>query len=84
MRILPSDAPLASAAAWTRLLDRLTLADWPDAQDHAATLRGIVALLAKGHTAAEELGAALRRRAGSSGSSVSTRRVGRAAFRKIA
>lgn len=27
MRILPSDAPLASAAAWTRLLDRLTPAD---------------------------------------------------------
>src|SRR3546814_600378 len=50
MRILPSDAPLASAAAWTRLLDRLTPADWPDAQDHTATLRGIVALLAKGHT----------------------------------
>ena len=59
MRVLPSDAPLASAAAWTRLLDRLTPADWPDAQDHAATLRGIVELLAKGHTAAEEIGAAL-------------------------
>ncbi|MDP3593566.1 PD-(D/E)XK nuclease family protein [Phenylobacterium sp.] len=59
MRVLPSDAPLASAAAWTRLLDRLTPADWPDAQDHTATLRGIVALLARGHTAAEEIGAAL-------------------------
>lgn len=59
MRVLPTDAPLASAAAWTRLLDRLTQADWPDAQDHAATLRGIIALIAKGHSAAEEIGATL-------------------------
>ncbi|RWD59358.1 MAG: PD-(D/E)XK nuclease family protein, partial [Mesorhizobium sp.] len=57
MRVLPSDAPLASAAAWTRLLDRLTPADWPDAQDHAATLCGIITLLARGHSAAEEIGA---------------------------
>lgn len=58
-RILPADAPLASASAWTRLLGRLTAADWPDEQDHTPTLRGIVELLAKGHSAAEEIGAAL-------------------------
>lgn len=59
MRILPTDAPLASAFAWARLLDRLKAADWPDGQDHAATLRGIVDLLAKGHGAAAEIGAEL-------------------------
>jgi len=59
MRILPADAPLASVTAWTRLLDRLTATDWPDEQNHALTLRGIVVLLAKGHSAAEEIGAAL-------------------------
>ena len=58
-RILPTDAPLASASAWMRLLDRLTPADWPDAKDHAPALRGIVELLAKGHAAADEIGLAL-------------------------
>ena len=58
-RILPTDAPLASASAWMRLLDRLTPADWPDAKDHAPALRGIVELLAKGHGAADEIGPAL-------------------------
>jgi PD-(D/E)XK nuclease superfamily len=58
MSVLPPDAPLASATAWTRLLDRLTAADWPDGQEHAEALRSIVALLGKGHTAAEEIGAA--------------------------
>ncbi|WP_158934080.1 PD-(D/E)XK nuclease family protein [Burkholderia sp. S171] len=59
MRILPTNAPLTSAVAWTRLLDRLTAANWPDEQDHSATLRGIIGLLANGHAAAEEIGAAL-------------------------
>lgn len=59
LRILPTDAPLASVSAWTRLLGRLTAADWPDGQDHTPTLRGIVELLGKGHSAAEEIGAAL-------------------------
>jgi len=58
-RILPTDAPLASASAWMRLLDRLTPADWPDEKDHALTLRAIVGLLAKGHGAADEIGAAV-------------------------
>ncbi|MGH8431891.1 MAG: PD-(D/E)XK nuclease family protein, partial [Solimonas sp.] len=59
MRVLPTDAPLASAPAWNRLLDRLIPTDWPDGQDHAQTLRGIVALLEKGSGAAEEIGTAL-------------------------
>ncbi len=59
LRILPTDAPLASASAWTRLLRRLTAADWPDEQDHNATLRSVIDLLAKGHSAADEIGAAL-------------------------
>lgn len=59
MRILPSDAPLAETAAWLRLLERLTAADWPDGQDHGETLRRIVELLARGHAAADEVGAAL-------------------------
>ena len=38
-RILPADAPLSSADAWARLLDRLTAADWPDGSDHGPALR---------------------------------------------
>ncbi|WP_312064013.1 PD-(D/E)XK nuclease family protein [Brevundimonas sp.] len=59
LRLLPTDAPLASVLAWTRLLGRLTAADWPDGHDHTPTLRGIVELLGKGHAAAEEIGVAL-------------------------
>jgi hypothetical protein len=59
MRILPADAPLASVTAWTRLIERLTGADWPDDGNHTATLRGIIDLLAKGHSAADEIGTAL-------------------------
>jgi hypothetical protein len=59
MQILPTDAPLASASAWMRLLDSVSATDWPDEMDHAATLRGIVDLLAKSHAAADEIGTAL-------------------------
>ena len=59
MSILPADAPLASVSSWMHLLDRVTAADWPDGKDHAASLRRIVDLLAKGHGAAEEIGTAL-------------------------
>ena len=58
LRVLPADAPLASPAAWQRLLERLTADDWPDATDHTPTLRGIVDLLVLGHPAADEIGAA--------------------------
>jgi len=58
-RVLPADAPLSSPAAWSRLLARLTAADWPDQQDHTEVLRGIIALLQKGTEAAGEIGEAL-------------------------
>ena len=60
-RILPADAPLSSAAAWARLLDRLTAAHWPDGNDHGPALAAIVSLLSQGIEAAEEAGEALLR-----------------------
>jgi hypothetical protein len=57
MRVLPTDAPLATASAWMRFLERLTAADWPDKKDHAPALRELVDLLAEGHGAADEIGA---------------------------
>lgn len=59
IRVLPSDAPLTSLEAWNQLLDRLTAAEWQDGQDHGDALRAIIALLAKGVGAAEEIGTAL-------------------------
>ena len=56
LRILPTDAPLASPEAWMRLIDRLTPADWPDQKDHGPALRAVVTLLAKGAAAAAEIG----------------------------
>ena len=58
-RILPGDAPLSSPEAWTRLLDRLTAADWPDGRDYGPALAAIVSLLAHGIEAAEEAGETL-------------------------
>lgn len=58
-RVLPAEAPLTSPDSWDRLLNRLTAEDWPDATDHADTLRGIIALLDKGTDAAGEIGEAL-------------------------
>ena len=55
-RILPADAPLSSAEAWARLLDRLSAADWPDGIDHSRSLGAIIDLLAGGIEAAEEAG----------------------------
>ena len=60
-RILPADAPLSSADAWARLLDRLTAADWPDGSDHGPALAAIVGLLSQGTEAAEEAGETLLR-----------------------
>jgi hypothetical protein len=60
-RILPAGAPLTSADAWIRALDRLRPSDWPDEADHAIALRGIVALLDRGTDAAEEAGEMLLR-----------------------
>jgi len=58
MRLLPSDAPLSTSTAWTRLLTRLKPDDWPDGMDHAQTLGAAVDLLAKGPDAAQEIGEA--------------------------
>lgn len=58
LRVLPTDAPLSTPAAWNRLLVRLTPADWPDGTDHAPALRTAVETLAKGPDAAGEIGEA--------------------------
>jgi len=58
-QVLPADAPLTTPDAWNRLLVRLTAADWPDGENHAETLRSIIALLAKGAEAASEIGESL-------------------------
>ena len=59
IRLLPADAPLASREAWTRLIERLSAADWPDGNDHGPALARIVTTLADGVDAAEEAGEAL-------------------------
>lgn len=58
LRVLPSDAPLSTTAAWNRLLARLAPDDWPDGMDHAPVLRAAMELLAKGPDAAQEIGEA--------------------------
>jgi len=58
LRILPTDAPLSTPGAWTRLFARLTPEDWPDDADHAPALRAGVEMLAKGPKAAAEIGEA--------------------------
>ena len=58
-RILPADAPLSSPEVWTRLLDRLPAAEWPDGNDHSPALAAIIELLAQGIEAAEEAGETL-------------------------
>ena len=54
--LLPSDAPLTSRLAWTRLLERLTPASWSDGIDHSTALREIVDLLWQGADAAHAVG----------------------------
>ena len=60
-RILPADAPLSSLDAWTRLIDRLSAADWPGGADRGPALAAIVGLLSQGIEAAEEAGETLLR-----------------------
>jgi hypothetical protein len=60
-RLLPTDAPLASREAWTRLLGRLTAASWSDGTDHSPALREIVDLLWQGTAAAATVGEQLLR-----------------------
>ena len=56
LRVLPTDAPLSTSAAWNRLFARLKPEDWPDGADHVPGLRAAVELLAKGPDAALEIG----------------------------
>ncbi len=56
LRVLPTDAPLSTPGAWNRLLARLTPEDWPDGEDHAASLRAAIEMLAKGPDVAAEIG----------------------------
>ena len=56
MRLLPADAPLASAEAWTRFLTGVSAEDWPDGVDHTRDLQAIVSLLARGTAAAVPAG----------------------------
>lgn len=56
LRVLPTDAPLASPQAWKRLIDRLTPADWPDGKDHGAILAAIVDQLCEGLANAADIG----------------------------
>lgn len=58
LHVLPSDAPLSTSAAWSRLLARLKPEDWPDRMDHVPALRESIDLLAKGPGAAPEIGEA--------------------------
>ena len=60
-RVLPADAPLSSFESWTRLVDGLTAADWPDETDHSPALGEIINLLAKGIEASAEAGETLLR-----------------------
>lgn len=56
LRVLPTDAPLSTAAAWNRLFARLKPEDWSDGADHVPELRAAVELLAKGSDAALQIG----------------------------
>ena len=58
LRVLPTDAPLSTPGAWSRLLTRLTPKSWPDGADHVPALRTVVGTLAKGPDAAGEIGEA--------------------------
>ena len=54
--ILPIDAPLSSAEAWYKLIDHLSTQDWPDGIDHGPQLKCIISTLARGLSAAAEIG----------------------------
>lgn len=59
LRVLPSDAPLASPTAWERLLSQLGATQWSDGVDHTAELRKFVDLLLAGVSGAGDAGEAL-------------------------
>lgn len=57
LRVLPTEAPLSTTAAWNRLLARLSTSDWPDGIDHTHELRDAVTLLEQGTGEAAGVGA---------------------------
>lgn len=59
LSLLPREAPLASRAAWLRLIDRLDATSWPDGVDHRQALRKIVDLVGGGVEVAAEAGESL-------------------------
>ena len=59
VRILPDEAPLSSAEAWTRAIEGPMAGRWPDGNDHGPALAAIVGLLSRGIEAAEEAGETL-------------------------
>ena len=59
VRILPDEAPLSSAEAWTRAIEGPMAGRWPDGNDHGPALAAIVGLLSQGIEAAEEAGETL-------------------------
>lgn len=58
-RVLPAGAPLATPAAWDRLLAGLNADAWPDGVGHAPALRTIIDMLAQGTAQAADTGEAL-------------------------
>ena len=59
VRILPDEAPLSSAEAWTRAIEGPMAGRWPDGKDHGPALAAIIELLSQGIEAAEEAGETL-------------------------
>ena len=58
-RILPDEAPLSSAEAWTRAIDGPMAGRWTDGNDHGPAFAAIVELLSQSIEAAEEAGESL-------------------------
>ncbi|MBL8224827.1 MAG: PD-(D/E)XK nuclease family protein [Chromatiales bacterium] len=56
-RVLPRDAPLLTVARWDEAI--AAVGAWPGGVDFGATLKALVALLARGAAAAEDVGEAL-------------------------
>jgi RecB family exonuclease len=58
VRVLPTDSPMSTSSAWSRLLAQLGPEDWPDGADHTPALRNAVDLLSKGPGSAVAIGEA--------------------------
>jgi hypothetical protein len=58
-RVLPRDAPLTALDRWEQVFRRTAASDWPDGIDRSHTVLGVLRLVAKGPTAADEAGETL-------------------------